>query len=85
MSKFNKVKNIKNMVSSLDIDKLYKLQEYVSVSQEFFKEFDSLVSEYCNLFGDDFLFSPAVCDSDFAFVCKSIELYRSLKDELDVK
>lgn len=75
MSKFNKVKNIKNMVSSLDIDKLYKLQEYVSVSQEFFKEFDTLVYKY--------LSSPD--DDNSNFICSSIELYISLKDKLNVK
>ena len=74
MSKFNKVKNIKNMVSSLDINKLYKLQEYVSVSQDFFKEFDTLVCKY-NSFD---------CDDDY-FVRSSIELYNSLKDKLNVK
>lgn len=73
MSKFNKVKNIKNMVSSLDIDKLYKLQEYVSVSQEFFKEFDTLVCKY----------NSSDCDDDY--IRSSIELYISLKDKLNVK
>lgn len=76
MSKFNKVKNIKNMVSSLDINKLYKLQEYVSVSQEFFKEFDTLVYKYLNSFD---------CDDDYDFVRNSIVLYISLKDKLNVK
>lgn len=75
MSKFNKVKNIKN-ISSLDINKLYKLQEYVSVSQEFFKEFDTLVYKYL---------SSSDCDDDYDFVRNSIVLYISLKDKLNVK
>lgn len=76
MSKFNKVKNLKNMVSSLDINKLYKLQKYVSVSQEFFKELDSYVNEWNDSFCDD---------RDHYFTKKCIDLYDSMKNKLNVK
>lgn len=76
MSKKNKVKNIKNMVSSLDIYKLYKLQEYVSTSQEFFNELDLLVVE-------------SICsdeeDSIYIFYDKFISLYDSIRVKLNVK
>lgn len=76
MSKFNKVKNLKNMVSSLDINKLYQLQEYVSVSQVFFKNLDLLVNDY-------------ICDdengAEYIFTNNVIDLYKSMKDKLNLK
>lgn len=76
MSKFNKVNNLKNMLSSLDINKLYNLQEYVSVSSEFFKELDSYVNEW----NDSFDY-----DRDYYFTKKCIDLYDSMKNKLNVK
>lgn len=75
MLKNNKVKNLKNMVSSLDINKLYKLQEYVSVSSEFFKEFDSYIYEWENSF---------YSDRDYCFTKKCIDLYDSMKNKLNI-
>lgn len=76
MSKFNKVKNLKNMVSSLDINNLYKFQEYISVSSSFFKELDFYINEW----NDSFDY-----DRDYYFTEKCIDLYNSMKDKLNVK
>ena len=76
MSKINKVKNLKNMVSSLDINKLYKLQEYVTESQSFFKELDAYICEYMNSIDED---------SEYNFIKKVISLYDDMKDKLKVK
>lgn len=76
MSKVNKVKMLKNTVSSLDINKLYKLQEYVIVSEEFFKELENYINEYLSRSDEG---------SDYDFIKKVIYLYDSMKDKLKVK
>lgn len=72
----SKIKAVKNMVSNLDVNKLYTLQEYVSKSQIFFNELDLYINEYSDSF--DY-------DSEYEFTKKVINLYNHLKNDLKLK
>lgn len=45
MAKKNKVKQFTNLVKSFDINQLYKVQNYVSVSKGFFKELEIIIDK----------------------------------------
>lgn len=76
MSRLKKVKNFKITLQSLDINKLYIVLEYVTISTEFFKELDSYINEYSDSINED---------SEYYFTKKVIYLYDSMKDKLKVK
>ena len=71
----SKIKTVKNLVSSLDINTLYLIQSYLSNSQIFFSELEKYINDYGVSLNNE---------SEYDFTKKVINLYNHLKDDLKI-